>query len=355
MGHGRGPGRPPQALSGPRLGLVLGAGGVVGLNYHAGVLHALAEVGGVDPGSADLVVGTSAGSVSGALIRSGWTARDCWELALGTHPLVVGLSEAEQERRRRSVMTPAARSPLDLARRAVGSAYVVGRSVARGRPGLGALTAPRLPTPIARSLMHGLATLFPGGMVDVADNEASLAEVIPDEWPERRLWLVAVDIGSGRRVVLGRPGATPREVGLRRAVMASCAIPGVYPPVRAGGRILVDGGAHSTTNLDLAARDGCEVIVGVAPMAFDPATRPAPATLVQRRMASGALMAEMREARHRGAVVLLVRPGRSELALHGNRLMRPDDTAAIARAAYEATARLLDSDRARNALDALAA
>ena len=53
-----------------RFGLVLGAGGVVGMSYHAGVLHALAQEGGIDPASADLIVGTSAGSVMGTLLRS---------------------------------------------------------------------------------------------------------------------------------------------------------------------------------------------------------------------------------------------------------------------------------------------
>ena len=74
--------------------------------------------------------------------------------------------------------------------------------------------------------------------------------------------------------MLGREGAP--KVTLPRAVLASCAIPGVYEPVRVGRMTLVDGGARSTTNLDLAAKAGCDLIIGVAPMAFDTGVPPGP-------------------------------------------------------------------------------
>ena len=60
----------------PRIGLVLGAGGVVGHAFHAGVLAAVAEATGWDPREADVIVGTSAGSVVGALLRAGASAPD---------------------------------------------------------------------------------------------------------------------------------------------------------------------------------------------------------------------------------------------------------------------------------------
>ena len=54
--------------------------------YHAGVTRALEHVGGIRPADADLLVGTSAGSVISAYLRSGWTGEDFWQFALGTHP-----------------------------------------------------------------------------------------------------------------------------------------------------------------------------------------------------------------------------------------------------------------------------
>jgi len=74
-----------------KVALVLGAGGMVGLAYHAGALRALEQEGGFDPTGADLIIGTSAGSVIGAYLRSGWTTTDFWELALGMHPILNNL------------------------------------------------------------------------------------------------------------------------------------------------------------------------------------------------------------------------------------------------------------------------
>src|SRR5688500_14571542 len=66
-----------------RVGLVLGAGGVVGSAFHAGVLSALADDTGWDRRGAEVVVGTSAGSGTGALLRAGLPAADLAAEALG--------------------------------------------------------------------------------------------------------------------------------------------------------------------------------------------------------------------------------------------------------------------------------
>src|ERR1700752_3521412 len=55
----------------PKVGLVLGAGGVLGGAWLGGALDAIASQSGWDPGSADYIVGTSAGSMIGALLASG--------------------------------------------------------------------------------------------------------------------------------------------------------------------------------------------------------------------------------------------------------------------------------------------
>lgn len=317
-----------------KVGLVLGAGGVVGMSYHAGVLHALAEEAGFEPSTADLVVGTSAGSVVGTLLRTGWSASDLWDFALDRHPVVADLDEAERERRKAATMTPRRGTPLALARRAVGSAYIATRSVVRA-------PIPPIPGFVARR--------FPAGVFDNAELRDQLTEVVPDEWPDDPLWLVAVDTQTGRRVVLRKRGSTGAT--LQQAVLASCAIPGVFPPVKVGRRVLVDGGAHSSTHLDLAATWGCDLIVGVVPMAYDPSAAPGAVSQLVRRMPARAVAREARLARARGATVLLVRPCAEELRIHGRDYMRPDDTKAIARAAYECTARLLSTPRFRRVLD----
>jgi NTE family protein len=303
-----------------KLGLVLGAGGVVGMSYHAGVLHALAVEGGLDARRADLVVGTSAGSVVGALLRSGVSPEEIWDLVHENQ------AEATFER--------VGGSPLATAARAVGSAYVATRSLVR-------VPAPRIPGFVARH--------FPAGVYGNQDLRDRLAEVLPDEWPDDPLWLVAVDVQNGRRVVLRKRGSTGAT--LHEAVLASCAIPGVFPPVRVGARVMVDGGAHSTTHLDLAATWGCDTIIGVVPMAYDPTAAPDAMRQLVRRTPARSVAREARFARARGADVVLVRPCAEELQVHGIDLMRPADAGAVARAAYECTARQLDTPRFRRLLD----
>lgn len=319
------------------FGLVLGAGGTVGLAYHAGVLRALERVAGVVADQAALIVGTSAGSVAGAYIRTGWSTEDFWQVALGTHPSLDGLSAAERDERSRAILAPAFGDPLTLLRHVIGSAYVAGRSFLR-------LPAPWLRVPAV------LQRAFPGGVFEMSEGKRRFAEELPVGWPEKPLWLCTVDISSGRRVVLGRPGRAPL-VSLQAAVAASCAIPGVYAPVRVGALTLVDGGVHSTTNLDLAAKARCGLIIGVAPMAYDTgASLPSPLRQVVRRVPARMLIDEMAVARRRGADVLLVRPSADELRLHGVNLMRTTGWDVVARAAYESAARQLETDRFRGVL-----
>ena len=85
-------------------------------------------------------------------------------------------------------------------------------------------------------------------------------------------------------------------------------------------------------------------------MAFDPAAAPDTVRQLVRRIPARSASREARAARRLGAEVLLLRPSAAELQVHGRDPMRPSDTGAIARAAYEATARLLDTPRFRAAL-----
>src|ERR687889_352761 len=94
-----------------------------------------------------------------------------------------------------------------------------------------------------RRLLGGLARWLDGLDVD---------------W-DGRLRITAVEVESGRRVVLGAPGAP--ELSVTQAVLASCAIPGVFRPLKAGGRTYVDGGAWSPTNMDVTeVEDGARVL-----------------------------------------------------------------------------------------------
>lgn len=95
------------------------------------------------------------------------------------------------------------------------------------------------------------------------------------DWPARPLAVVAVDAVTGEPVVFDRTSG----VGLVDAVAASCAVPGVWPPVTIGGGRYVDGGVRSLNNVDLAA--GYDRVLVIAPVA-DPATETQVAALTER-------------------------------------------------------------------------
>lgn len=309
---------------GSSFALVLGAGGTVGMAYHAGTLKALNDVCGVDAADADLIVGTSAGSVVAAYLRTGWTVDDLWTLALGTHPSVIDLSPQQREAEQRAHLMPTWTNRADFLRRSVGSAAVMAQTV-----------LPFFPRPPAL-----LGRQFPGGLYSMEGVRERFEEEVGRAWPERPTYLCATDLRSGRRVVFGTPGAPAAD--LPTAIMASCAIPGFFRPVRHGDAVLVDGGVSSTTHLDLAAITGHRRIIAVAPMAFDPAAAPANLAQLTRRRPARALAREARMSKRLGAELSLVRPCADELKIHGRNLMAPDVAEDVARAAYECAARQFD-------------
>jgi NTE family protein len=300
--------------------------------YHAGVLRALEEVGRFRPDDADLIIGTSAGSMIGAMLRSGLSTEDLYLASLGEHP-DIGL-----ERDDAGPWQAAWESPFDVARRILGSLYVLQRSALR-------FPGPPLPAFLRRA--------FPGGFFTIAEAEDTLSTVMPKTWPAAPLWLVTVDVRTGRRVVLGR--RNPPRTDLHTAVKASCAIPAFFQPQRVGRRTLVDGGVHSTTNLDLATKIRPDVVIGVVPMGYDESPAPGLAERVTRQHAQRRLRREVAQARRSGAEVLLLRPSERDLhAFGGLNMMRRQGNERVTRIAYESAAEQLDRPEARAVLDRLA-
>jgi NTE family protein len=291
-----------------KLAVVLGAGGLVGIAHHVGVLHALSDELGLVADDADLLVGTSAGSAVAAYLRSGWT----------TSALIDRAADL-------SAAAPASLSgsPVDFLRHGIGSAYILARATIRV-PSL--LSLPPLPL---------LRRAFPAGLVNHHDSMGILEAELPRRWPVKDLYLAAYDLQSRRRVVLGRPGAP--YLPLPTAVRASCAIPGFYPPVQAGGGILVDGGASSLTNLDLAAIAGCDTVICIAPVAYDPARPPERRDRLVREVPTRALMRQAERLRRQGIRVIVLVPGPLEVAVHGVNLMRGTGLEQVATIAYDET------------------
>lgn len=326
-----------------KRGLVLGGGGLIGMAYHAGALKALFDSG-VDPTRFDLIVGTSAGSILGAYLRAGWTADDFFDYAHGRHPDSTKDPE-EQRQEARDVFIPLWQSGQERIRRSVGSAF----AAASSRGYLRVAARGREPGPSLRQL-------FPSGMYSTDRTRERLHADLPKGWPRDDIYICVADLYTGTRVAFGSPGAPPAPYP--DAVLASTAIPGVFPPVKIGGRHYVDGGVLSATSLDLAAEAGCDSIVCVAPLGFrtdgvvlgDPKMW---GPIFVRTLFARALRREVNAARAKGIDVFVIRPWSTELRAHGTNSMRHHDRVAVTEGAREGATRLLEENAGHPALETL--
>jgi NTE family protein len=223
-------------MSDQRTALVLGGGGITGIAWEIGVLAGLAEAG-TDLSGADLVVGTSAGSVVGAQITCGAELEAMYQRQLepATAEKAARLNGATLAQFGWAMLRSRGKD-VDFRRRI-------------GALALAAETAGATPSEQERLDVIG-------------------SRLVSTQWPERPLLITAVDAETGEFRTFDRDSGVP----LVQAVAASCAVPGVYPPVTCDGRRYVDGGMRSAANADLA-HDYDRLVVlapiprGVGPMA----------------------------------------------------------------------------------------
>jgi NTE family protein len=135
-----------------------------------------------------------------------------------------------------------------------------------------------------------------------------------------------MDLDSGRRVVFGERAAP--EASLADAVMASCAIPGWYAPITIGGARYVDGGACSSTNVDLAAGHRLDRVFVLAPMVSFATDSPrhwrVRAERRWRAVVTRRCLREVAKVHADGAEVTVVGPGPADLEAIGSNLMALD-------------------------------
>ena len=155
-------------------------------------------------------------------------------------------------------------------------------------------------------------------------------------WPDRPLWIAAVRRRDGRRVVFGKDG--PR-VALVDALAASCAVPGYFAPVRIHGHEYLDGGAHSSTNADVLAPEGLDLVVVIAPLAAA-GTTPRSGDGVVHRIAARRLRQEIAALERTGTHVLVFEPGPDTVDTIGHDLMRSDVHDVVQASFLEAGARI---------------
>jgi NTE family protein len=269
-----------------RHALVLGAGGHAAIAWELGVLAGMADAG-VDICDADVIVGTSAGSLVGVQITSDLTLEELFQRQTDPH-----------------LQTKESPPPVDFTRWRA--------DVMRVKEGPGDAIA-------VLKRFGALALQMPADAQGARRN--MIAARLPSHtWPERRLLIVAVDVESGERRAFDRSSG----VDLVDAVTASGAVPGIWPAVALGGRCYMDGGIYSIDNADLAV--GCDrVLILTLPARVPP-------------LCVASLDAAVDTLRRSGAGVDVVHPDEASQAAFasvGGNLLDPSVREAAARAGRE--------------------
>jgi NTE family protein len=308
------------------VGLVLGAGGIVGQAYHAGVLSALESELGWDPRSADVIVGSSAGSITGTLIRLGVPASDL--VALATASPLSPEGRALMDRIRADQTELPSPPPANWFRPWRPPSIALLNEIARRpwafRPEVAAIT------------------MLPAGRIDLTERAAGLHAMIGDHWPDR-LWICAVRRTDGVRTVFGTSGSP--EAPLAAAVLASCAIPAYFAPVTIGGVEYFDGGVHSLTNADVLSRRRPDVVIAVSPMSTSRAAIGRRPDGLIRWSAHRRLERETRRLEAAGCAVIRIEPGTSALGVMGLNMMSDRRSPQVVDAAVDETIRAIAENR----------
>jgi NTE family protein len=272
-----------------KVGLVLGAGGVVGAAYHAGALTALEQDLGWDARTAEVIVGTSAGSLIGALLRSNVPASDlaAWTVGATLSPDGIALADAMHPEFDPVSMRMFLRPPRVPHPQAVWST----------------VRHPFRFDPMRAFVMH------------LADGDRSFRQhldFLGAGWPDKKLFVCACRRRTGRRVVFGRSRA-PAD-GLAAAVAASCAVPGYFAPIVVDGEQYVDGGVRSPSNADTLRNCDLDLVIAVSPMSTAATMPRYSLERVLRGRARSQLLRELAIVERRGIRTVVLEPGEEVLA-----------------------------------------
>ena len=263
----------------PRIGLAIAGGGPLGAIYELGALQALNEgIDGLRLHQLDNYVGVSAGAfLATSLANQVTTSQMC--------RIFMGAPGAEFTFEPESFLRPALREFGSRIRNVPAALYALISEAVRHPSRLGHLES-----------VGGLSRVLPTGIFDNETIDEFVSRVLdrPGRTNDFReletsLRVVAMDLDTGAAIRFGEPGMD--DVPISRAVQASAALPGLYPPVRINGRYYVDGALRRTLHASVALKEGVDLLIGINPLVpYDAALAPdAHPHMTESRMVQGGL------------------------------------------------------------------
>jgi predicted acylesterase/phospholipase RssA len=265
-----------------KLGLALAGGGPLGGIYEVGALVALAEaLEGLDFNELDVYVGVSSGGFVAAGLANGITPAEMYHMFIADPP--------------RRGATGAELNPEIFLRPAFGEYW----RRAAGLPRLlGGAFWRYLKNPFSRGLWESFAALgraIPTGVFDNAAIDRYLTRLFSTDGRsndfrrlKHQLFLIATDLDTGASVKFGAPGHDALPIS--RAIEASAALPGLFPPVEIDGRHYVDGALKKTLHASVALDEGVELLLCVNPLVpFDASNASTRNAMSVKQLAEGGL------------------------------------------------------------------
>ena len=340
------PARGPRRGSHGRFGLALAGGGPLGAFYEVGCLHAIGEAfDGFPLTGLEMYVGVSSGAMIAAGLANGFDTSD-----MG----LVFIHDASSEMRFSPALflMPAFREYAQRLAAAPGLLAEIAREYLRD------------PGKDWAEMIDPLGRLLPTGICDNRPLERVMAQLLSTQGRTNdfrqlvpRLYIVATELNTGHSVRFGEPGYD--HIPISRAIQASTALPGLYPPVAIDGHVYADGALLRTMNASVLLDAGADFVVCINPLvAFDASSAPRdldgfpPAehelthgglpvvlsqtfrSLIQSRMQAG--MKGYKE-RYPHADVLLFEPDRGDERLFFQNVFRYSDRRRLAEHAYQRT------------------
>ncbi len=328
----------------PSVGLAIAGGGPVGAVYELGALRALEEsIDGLRLHHLDVYVGVSAGAFIASSLANGISCTEQCRIFMGTRHAALKFVP-------NMFLRPAYREYFQRATEVPG---VLKDALLHALRNPATATSSELITELSRALPSGIY------------NNETINEFLQHSFERHgrgnrfddldcQLYVVAVDLDSGKSVRFGSEGH--RDVPISRAVQASAALPGLYPPVKIGERYYVDGALRRTLHASVALDQGVDLLIGINPLVpYDGGSegngegRPIKAlikgglplilsqtfrALIQSRMEVGF---KKYRSTHPHADLLLVEPERDDDELFFTNVFSYNSRTALCEHAYQAT------------------